>query len=248
MSSYGDFSLCYSRIMSDVDYDEIGDFIDTAIKKHYVMKTGIVCDLACGTGRLSSILSEKGYDLIGVDNSSEMLDIARCNNPDQKILYLNQDMTELDMFGTVDVFVSTMDSINHLEDIKDVKKCFSKVSLFLEDEGLFIFDINSHKKFSEVLGNNTFVYDYDDVFCVWENFYDQDEKVNYADLTFFIKEEDKFIKNTETVEEFDYSLSEILDVLNECGLKEVEILDGFSFEKYSEESERITIIARKNNG
>ncbi|MBR4949377.1 MAG: class I SAM-dependent methyltransferase, partial [Clostridia bacterium] len=114
MSSYRDFSLCYSRIMSDVDYDEIGDFIDAAIKKHYVMKTGIVCDLACGTGRLSGILSKKGYDMIGVDNSSEMLDIARNDNPGEKILYLNQDMTELDMFGTVDVFLSTMDSINHL--------------------------------------------------------------------------------------------------------------------------------------
>ena len=248
MSSYGDFSECYNYIMGDVDYNQIGDFIDKAIKKYFDTKTGIVCDLACGTGRLANILCEKGYDMIAVDKSPEMLDIAKNNTENGKILYLNQDITELDMFGTVEVFVSTMDSINHLESIESVRQCFEKVSLFLENDGLFIFDINSDKKFTQVLSDNTFVYDYEDLFCVWENFYDDKEKINYADLTFFIKSDDKYIKNTETIEEVNYSLEEILETLHSCKMSEIEILDGFSFEKYNENSERITIIARKNNG
>lgn len=248
MSSYEEFSKCYDYIMRDVNYDVIGDFIDKAIKKHFEKKTGIVCDLACGTGRLANILSKKGYDMIAVDNSPEMLDIARTQFDDEKILYLNQNISELDMFGTVEVFVSTMDSINHLETIENVRKCFEKVSLFLEKDGLFIFDINSDKKFKKVLSNNTFVYDYEDVFCVWENFYDDEEKVNYADLTFFVKSGDNYTKNIETIEEVNYSLQEILETLHDCGMEELEILDGFSFEKYNENSDRITIIARKKNG
>lgn len=248
MSNYNEFSQCYNYIMNDVDYSVIGDFIDAAIKKYFPVKTGIVCDLACGTGRLANILCEKGYDMIAVDKSPEMLDIARNNTENKKILYLNQDITELDMFGTVEVFVSTMDSINHLESIEAVTKCFEKVSLFLEKDGLFIFDINSDKKFTQVLKDNTFVYDYENVFCVWENFYDNKEKVNYADLTFFIKSGDKYIRNAETIEEVNYSLEEILETLHNCGMKEIEIFDGFSFEKYNKNSDRITIIARRNNG
>lgn len=248
MSNYSEFSECYNYIMNDVDYELIGNFINTAIKKYFAVKTGIVCDLACGTGRLANILCKKGYDMIAVDKSPEMLDIAKNNTENERILYLNQDITKLDMFGTVEVFISTMDSINHLESIEAVKQCFEKVSLFLEKDGLFIFDINSDKKFNQVLKDSTFVYDYENVFCVWENFYDDKEKINYADLTFFIKSGDKYIRNSETIEEVNYSLEEILETLHKCGMKEIEILDGFSFEKYNEDSDRITIIARKNNG
>lgn len=143
MSAYGCFADVYDTLTSNIDYKELAGYYDRIITSHGG-KRGILLDLACGTGSMSMQFSALGYDVIGVDLSTEMLSVAK-EKPHKNIEYLCQDMCELDMYGTIDVTVCVLDSINHLDSKENILRCFSSVSLFCDPEGLFVFDINTVK-------------------------------------------------------------------------------------------------------
>ena len=167
---YSYFAGVYDELTGNISYKERAAYFHAIIEK-YRTKGPILLDLACGTGSLSVELSRLGYDVIGVDNSPEMLSVAqqkRCESGED-ILFLCQDMTALDLYGTIDATVCALDSINHVTDPKAVRKIFQNVSLFTIPGGLFIFDVNTPYKHRSVLGNNTFVYDCSDVYCVWRS-------------------------------------------------------------------------------
>lgn len=181
MGGYGSFSFFYDLLTGNISYKKRAEYFDMLIKKHGGRKN-ILLDLACGTGSLSEEFGRMGYDVIGVDSSEEMLNeaVEKKLASGLNIQYLCQDMTELDMFGTIDVTVCALDSLNHLPDLAAVEKAVGRVSLFCEPNGLFIFDINTPYKHRNILGNNTFVYDLEEVYCVWQNAYS--EKDNRVDM------------------------------------------------------------------
>ena len=162
MSAYGCFADVYDTLTSNIDYKELAGYYDRIITSHGG-KRGILLDLACGTGSMSMQFSALGYDVIGVDLSTEMLSVAK-EKPHKNIEYLCQDMCELDMYGTIDVTVCVLDSINHLDSKEDILRCFKSVSLFCDPKGLFVFDINTVRKHRKVLADNTFVYNMISIF------------------------------------------------------------------------------------
>lgn len=246
MASYDEFSICYDRFTEDVDYPARSERIIKLFEK-YDRKPTLLLDLACGTGNFSFEMAKKGIDVIGVDCSAGMLAVAMAKldegatNP----LFLNQYAQDLELYGTVDGAISMLDSLNHITDYDDFCQSLKKVSLFLEKDRLFIFDVNTLYKQEFILGNNTFIREDEKAFCVWQNEYQGDGVVDiYLDI--FAEDEDgKYIRYMENFSEVAYSDKEIDAALFDAGLETVAILDDMSDDPPTETTERITYIVRK---
>ncbi len=246
MSSYSKFARYYDNLTRNISYKERAEYFDSIIQK-YAGKRGILLDLACGTGSLSEEMAKIGYDVIGIDNSEEMLNAALDKKFESglPIQYLCQDMTKLDMFGTIDVTICALDSLNHLSNLDAVTKTIQRVSLFSEPDGLFIFDVNTQYKHKYILGNNTFVYDTDDVYCVWQNnFYDKDCRV-LINLDFFEKSGEAYYRSEESFYEIAYTLSQLDEILINSGFDIVAHYNFDTFNSPIDTSEKIIFVARK---
>ena len=249
MSGYHSFSFFYDKLTSNISYRKRAEYFDMLINKHNGTKN-ILLDLACGTGSLSEEFSRMGYDVIGVDASEEMLNEALDKKFDSglNIQYLCQDMTKLDMFGTIDVTICALDSINHLKNSVEIQTTFDKVALFCEPNGLFIFDVNMPYKHQYVLADNTFIYDLDDVFCVWQNIFDSESDDYRVDISL-----DIFGKNENGLYERYYDeLSEIAiervmieKMLVSAGFSVEAVYDFDTVEAPNEKSEKLVFVARK---
>ena len=150
MNSYETLSVYYDRFTDDVGYADWADFFERLFAREG-MQPKLVLDLACGTGSLTKILADRGYEMIGVDASPEMLMQAMQNTMDcaPRPLFLNQRMEELDLYGTVDVCLCCLDSVNYVTEPEVLQKAFERVHLFLEPKtGLFVFDVNTPEKFA----------------------------------------------------------------------------------------------------
>ena len=244
MDSYNKFAEIYDSLMTDVPYEEIADIIDKRIKEHNI-KNNIVLDLACGTGTLTSKLLKKGYELIGADASAEMLNVAREKCPE--VLFLNQSMDDFELYGTVGTIICCLDSINYLTDAESLDETIRLCNNYLEPDGLLIFDINTEYKFENVLSDNIYTYDNDNVFYVWENDYDESEKLCDFYLTFFVKEEEKYSRFEEVHTERAYSEEEIEKALSKNGFEVIEKLDGFTENNATKTSERIMYVCKNIN-
>lgn len=250
MAGYGDFAYYYDALTENVDYESRCEYLSNLLAENGVGK-GILLDLACGTGTVSFLMSKKGYDVIGVDASEEMLSVAQEKKIHQQsdIMFLCQKMEELDLFGTINAAVCTLDSINHITEEDTVKKVFSKVSLFMEDKGLFVFDVNTPHKHRNILGNNTFVYDLDDVFCVWQNSTDENTLLTEVNLDIFEKDSDEegvYYRYSEDFCERGYELAEIEKWLSEYKFEVLGIYEEMTFDKVSENTERAVFVAKKH--
>lgn len=246
MSGYGDFAYYYDLLTENVDYPERCDYICNLLAQNGVGK-GILLDLACGTGTLSVLLSKKGYDVVGVDASEDMLSQAQEKKMETgcDIIFLCQKMQQLDLFGTINAAVSTLDSINHLTDAANVKEVFRRVSLFMEDKGIFIFDVNTPFKHREILGDNTFVYDMDDVFCVWQNTTD-DELLTTVCLDIFEKDEDDaYYRYQESFCEKGYELCDLKQWLEEFKFEIIGIYEEMTLAPVKDSTQRAVFVARK---
>ncbi len=240
--SYSSLAEVYDKLTTNVEYEKRAEYIQSLLKKHGTGE-GILLDLACGTGTLSKGLAEYGYDMILCDLSSEMLGFAREKLPDALILC--QSMTELDLYGTINHAVCSLDSINHLLKPCDVKAAFSSVSLFMEKGGVFVFDVNTVYKHENVLGNNSFVSEADGVFCVWQNSYKRKSKTVDINIDIFIEEDRKYTRLRESFSERAYSLEDISKWLDEAGFDVVGVYDDMTENKPSETSERVYFSAVK---
>ena len=244
MESYSSFARVYDLFMDNVPYEEWCEYL-TQIFQENGIKDGLVLDLGCGTGKLTRLMEKKGYDLIGVDNSFEMLDIAReqdCEN----ILYLMQDMREFELYGTVRAIYSACDSINYILEEEDLLEVFKLVNNYLDPGGLFVFDINSSFKYHCLLGENTFAETREEGSFIWENYFDEEEGINEYDLTLYIKEEDdRFARFQEVHYQKCYELETIQELLKEAGLEYVAAYDAYTKNPVAEDGEKITIIARE---
>ena len=247
MGAYHSFSYFYDILTRNISYKHMAEYFDKLVQMHGGRKN-ILLDLACGTGSLSEEMSRMGYDVIGVDSSEEMLNEAIEKKLDSglNIQYLCQDMTRLDMFGTIDVIICALDSLNHLPDLAAVKRTIERVSLFCEPQGLFLFDVNTPHKHKNVLGNNTFVYDMDEVYCVWQNTYqEKDNRVEMC-LDFFGRQQDGSYKRYEdSFSEISFDESVIDDILTESGFEIAGKYDYDTILPPGPDSEKIVYAARK---
>lgn len=246
--SYTSFAQVYDEFMDNVPYDDWVLYLHQLLVENGVDK-GIVLDMGCGTANVTRRLAAKGYDMIGIDNSSEMLEIARQKDETgNDILYLLQDMREFELYGTVDAAVSICDSMNYILSVEELTQVFRLVNNYLEREGLFIFDMNTEYKYKTILADNTIAENRDRCSFIWENYYYEDEKINEYDLTIFINnssQEDLFTRFMETHYQRAYSLDEVKSALKDAGMEFVAAYDAFTKEPVHDKSERMYIIAKE---
>lgn len=247
MSGYGNFAHYYDILTGNISYKDRAAYFDMLIKKHGGKKD-LLLDLACGTGSLSEEMCRLGYDVIAVDGSEEMLNEALDKKFDSglNIQYLCQDMTKLDMFGTIDVTICALDSLNHLPDLDAIKQTINRVSLFCEPGGLFIFDVNTPYKHKNVLGNNTFIYDMEDVYCVWQNTYTEEDNRVEMWLDFFEKQENgSYERYDESFSEIAFDDAVIEKIVAGSGMEIVGKYDYDTTEPPKADSEKIVYVAHK---
>ena len=247
MSSYSDFAAVYDRLMSDVDYKKRTEYLLKLFEK-YGKKPTLLLDLACGTGGFSNQMAKCDIEVIGVDMSEEMLGIARENSAELEtdVLFLCQRAEELDLYGTVDGAICCMDSLNHITDIKKLKRAISNVSLFLEEDCLFIFDVNTVYKHENVLAENTFVIDEDGIYCVWQNEYKPEKLTTHIYLDFFAEQEDgSYLRFGEDFCERAYTRAELTEILESCGFEIVEIFGDMTEKSPAPDCEREIYIVKK---
>lgn len=243
MNSYNAFAEVYDRLTDNVEYKKRAVYLHTLLNENAIASDATVLDLACGTGNLTVELACLGYDMIGVDISTDMLSKALGKVGELPILLLRQNMTELDLYGTIDAAVCTLDSLNHLDSSESVRKAITKVGLFMNPGGIFIFDVNTIYKHRTILADNTFVYDCDDVYCVWQNRLNPDDSVD-INLDIFEKIGKTYYRSGESFKEKAYPLDDIKKWLNEAEFKIIDIYDEMTFKKLNEKTERAVFVAK----
>jgi 2-polyprenyl-3-methyl-5-hydroxy-6-metoxy-1,4-benzoquinol methylase len=226
--------------------------IDAAQAANLAQERNTILDLGCGTGTLTELLARRGYDMIGVDNSEEMLQIAmeKREQSGLDILYLLQDMREFELYGTVGAVVSVCDSLNYLLEEEDILQTFRLVNNYLYPKGIFIFDFNTVYKYAEVIGDATIAENREECSFIWENYYHEAEEINEYDLTIFVREEIKgaeplFRRFQETHYQRGYRLEQMQSLVEQSGLQFLQAIDADTHGAVTKESERIYIVARK---
>ena len=247
MEAYTDFAMVYDTFMDETPYELWKNRLVTMLGEDGI-EDGLVLDLGCGTGTLTELLSEAGYDMIGIDFSQEMLAIAQEKRAQSghQILYLEQDMREFELYGTVRAIVCICDSINYLLEKEDIITTFKLVNNYLDPKGLFIFDFNTVHKYRDVIGDTVIAENRDECSFIWENYYDEEECINEYDLTIFVKEEEELFRRfNETHYQRGYTLAEMKEMIQASGLLFVRAIDADTMEEPTDESERIYIMARE---
>lgn len=247
MEAYSGFAEVYDTFMDNIPYEEWCGYL-TELLRDFGVPSGILLELGCGTGSMTELLAEQGYDMIGIDNSEEMLELAAEKRAasGHDILYLCQDMREFELYGTAAAAVSVCDSMNYILEKEELKQVFSLVNNYLDPGGIFLFDLNTEYKYKELLGDSTIAEDREECSFIWENQYDEEEKINIYDLAVFVRREDGlFEKYQETHYQRAYSLDEVKEALREAGMEFVAAYDAFTKEPPREDSERIYVAARE---
>ncbi|HJB92178.1 MAG TPA: methyltransferase domain-containing protein [Candidatus Eisenbergiella merdigallinarum] len=247
MEAYEDFALVYDTFMDETPYDGWCGRVKKILEEAGI-REGLVLDLGCGTGNMTERLARAGYDMIGVDLSARMLDIAlkKREKSGLDILYLQQDMREFELYGTVRAVVCLCDSLNYLLEEDELRETFRLVNNYLDPGGLFLFDFNTVYKYETVIGDSTIAENRDDCSFIWENYYDGESGLNEYDLTIFLREEGELFRRfTETHVQRGYTLDAIRRLAEEAGLIWVDALDADTGGRPAEESERIFAVAKE---
>lgn len=246
MSEYYSFAAVYDRLMRDVDYKARTKRL-LRLFEEYDRKPELLLDLACGTGGFSNQFALSGTEVIGVDMSEEMLAVARENSAElgTDVLYLCQKAEELDLYGTVDGAICCLDSLNHITDYKKLCKAISKVSLFLEEGRLFIFDVNTLFKHKFILADNNFILEEDGLFCAWQNSTDEETGITDISLDFFLEDGEYYKRSSEDFSERPYTEEELKNALDAAGLEILKIYDDMTDNPAWEYTERAVYVTRK---
>ena len=250
MDAYTGFAYVYDEYMDNIPYEEWGQYMIALLKENGVSGDSSVLELGCGTGNATRLLSDAGYDMIGVDNAPDMLEIAleKKEEEGQDILYLCQDMREFELYGTVKAIVSICDSMNYITEDEDLLEVFKLVNNYLDPEGVFIFDLNTVYKYEKILGEQTIAENREDASFIWDNYYDEEEQINEYDLALFIPEgKDGLYRKYEEVHyQRAYELELVKELLEKAGMEFVTAYDAFTKNPVNEKSERIYVIAREH--
>ena len=269
MEAYTDFASVYDIFMDDTPCEEWASYImdlleeygvaegdlpeaESARQKALAVERNVVVDLGCGTGTLTELLADRGCDMIGIDASQEMLNIAleKRERSGKEILYLCQDMRELELYGTAGAVISVCDSLNYLLEEEEMLRVFRLVNNYLYPGGVFLFDFNTVYKYETVIGDSLIAENREDCSFIWENYYDAEGQINEYDLTIFARTdnqdgEDIFRRFTETHYQRGYTLEEMRGMVEKAGMEFVRAEDADTRGEVREESERIYVIARE---
>ena len=263
MEAYTDFAQVYDIFMDDTPYEEWCAFLLSLLQKYEIkeqvtdenlmQEQNSILDLGCGTGTLTELMAAKGYDMIGIDHSQEMLQIAmdKRERSGLDILYLLQDMRAFELYGTVGAVISVCDSLNYLLSEEDLLKVFGLVHNYLYPNGLFVFDFNTVYKYECVIGDATIAENREDCSFIWENYYHAKEEINEYDLTIFVKNKsgdvgrELFSRFQETHYQRGYRLSQMQELIARAGLIFLAAYDADTHGEVTAESERIYVVARK---
>ncbi|CAH2214428.1 class I SAM-dependent DNA methyltransferase [Tepidibacter aestuarii] len=244
---YKDFAFIYDNLMDNVDYDKWVDYVEEIIKKEDVQVKNIL-ELACGTGNLTIPFAKKNYDILGIDISEDMLSVARekCIDEGIEVVFLNQDMTELDFeVYNLDCVLCACDGFNYILEDEDIQSIFDNVYGLLKKKGVFIFDISSYNKLSNILGNNTFGENREDITYIWENYFDDESNMVEMDLAFFTRNGEYYQKFEETHYQRAYKNDEIINMLQNTGFDYIKVYRDFTFLDADEETERVFFVCKK---
>ena len=246
MDAYTSFASVYDLFMDNVPYEEWCAFLCKILAQHGITD-GPVLDLGCGTGKMTRLMSEQGYDMTGIDNAAEMLQIAAMEPGEVPILYLLQDMQDLELDGCVRAIYSVCDCVNYVLDEEELQQAFSRVHEYLEEDGVFIFDVNTSYKYTKLLAENTFAESRDEGSFIWDNYYDEEERINEYDLTLFIPEGDELYRRyTETHYQRNYETETLLKLLKNAGFTDICVYDDYTDAPLCETSERAVFVAKKS--
>ncbi len=246
MDAYTSFASVYDLFMDNVPYEEWCAFLCKILAQHGITD-GPVLDLGCGTGKMTRLMSEQGYDMTGIDNAAEMLQIAAMEPGEVPILYLLQDMQDLELDGCVRAVYSVCDCVNYVLDEEELQQAFSRVHEYLEEDGVFIFDVNTSYKYTKLLAENTFAESRDEGSFIWDNYYDEEERINEYDLTLFIPEGDELYRRyTETHYQRNYETETLLKLLKNAGFIDICVYDDYTDAPLCETSERAVFVAKKS--
>lgn len=248
MEAYTSFAKVYDQFMDNVPYEDWAQYLHGVLEM-YGIRDGLVLELGCGTGTMTELLSGYGYDMIGVDCSEEMLDAAmeKREESGHDILYLLQDMREFELYGTVKAVVCVCDSLNYVTEQEDLLQVFRLVNNYLDPGGIFIFDLNTLYKYEEILGNCTIAEDREEASFIWENEFDQEERLNIYQLSLFQREESGlYSKHQEVHYQKAYELEEVIHLLEKAGMEYMAAYDAFTRNPTRKDSERIYVLARES--
>lgn len=249
MEAYTGFAEVYDIFMDNVPYQEWSRYL-RSLFLDYGIEDGLMLELGCGTGSMTECMAEYGYDMIGVDNSGEMLELAvrKKESSGHDILYLQQDMREFELYGTVRGVFSVCDSLNYILEEAELLAVFRLVNNYLDSGGIFLFDFNTEYKYREILGEQIIAENREDGSFIWDNYYDEEEKINEYDLTLFIKKNasaELYRKYEETHFQKAYTLEEMKELLMQSGLIFTAAYDAYTRQPPRQDSERICVVARE---
>lgn len=246
MSAYEAFASVYDLFMEQVEYDQWLSHIH-AVWDRLGVKPKTIIDLGCGTGSILLPLAKEGFAVIGVDLSTEMLTEAdhKAMEAGLSVRLACQDMTELELGEEADCILSLCDCMNYLTEDGQLAEAFQSIARHMKKDSIFLFDMNTEYKFREVLGQNVFGSAEESAAYIWENDYDEEEKINEYYVSFFIEQENGLYERVEEYHyERAYSMEEIEHGLQAAGMELVEVYDGYSFDAPHAESERLLFAAR----
>ncbi|MBD5134774.1 MAG: class I SAM-dependent methyltransferase [Lachnospiraceae bacterium] len=246
METYTGFAAVYDMFMDNVPYQEWGTYLINLLRK-FGVHSGTVLELGCGTGSMTEILAGSGYDMIGVDISEEMLNIAieKKDKSGHDILYINQDMRELELYGTVEAVVSICDSMNYITEEEDLLKVFTLVNSYLDEGGIFIFDMNTVHKYEEI-GDSIIAENRYNSSFIWENMYDADEMINEYYLTIYMEDNNgKYDRFEEIHYQKAYTVEKVKELIEKSGMEFVTAMEAFTENDVNRNSERMYVVARE---
>ena len=245
MEIYRHFAQVYDVFMTDTPYKRWAGYIDAVFRDYNVPPDGLVLDLACGTGTMAFLMAQKGYELIGVDASEDMLSEAHGkmqeNTPQKGVLFLNQDMKELELYGTVDAAYCVCDSLNYILKDEELEQVFKNVELYLNPGGVFVFDLKTIVKYRQ-MGNNTYHDITEKSSYLWKNFYDEETSINEYYVRFLIHGEEYF---SETHLQRGYSVETVTRIARRAGLKVLAVYDNYTYDSFRPDSERYTFVLQR---
>ena len=237
----------YDKLNAGVDYDTIADYCDGAVNRYGLPDNRLALDLACGTGNLTLPLAARGYDMIGADGSEEMLAVAASKRKPRgasSILWSRQDMRSFELYGTVGLIVSALDSVNYLTDIGALRSCFSLVHNYLDPGGLFIFDVNTKHKFETVFSGRDYVLESDGVLCAWRSDYSARTGLCRFELSIFAREGGLWRRYDEAQTERAWSDRTLRKILKISGFELCAATSDYTCESATEGDERRCYVAR----
>ncbi len=247
MDSYTGFAEFYDLFMDNIPYEEWSHYL-ISLLHDYGVNDGLVLDMGCGTGNITELLAKSGYDMIGIDNSEDMLATAMDKRYDSEldILYLLQDMRQFELYGTVAAAVSICDSMNYILEYDELVQVFRLVNNYLDPDGIFIFDLNTIHKY-ENMGDTVIAENRDEGSFIWENSYYSDTRLNQYDLTIFAKDDDgRYTKYEETHIQRGYTVEEIQSALRDAGMEFITSYSAFTKIPVKNDDDRIYIIAKEH--